>query len=50
MKNPLIRDSLPEYLVGKEDILFGNLEDIYRFHKELVVFRPLTFFFHFAYI
>lgn len=27
-------NSLPDYLKGKESIVFGNLEEIYNFHKK----------------
>lgn len=33
MDNPALRDMIPDQLIGKKDILFGNLEHIYNFHK-----------------
>lgn len=33
---PEMRHLVPDAVRSKKDILFGNLKDIYRFHKELV--------------
>ena len=30
---------IPPELVGKKDVLFGNLDQIYAFHHEYVVFE-----------
>lgn len=33
MENPALRNIIPDQLIGKKDILFGNLEQIYNFHR-----------------
>ncbi|GAB6021133.1 hypothetical protein CHUAL_003765 [Chamberlinius hualienensis] len=35
MRNPHRRGSIPERFIGKDDILFGNMEEIHRFHNEI---------------
>ena len=34
MDNRTMQHLIPDELVGKQDILFGNLDQIYRFHHE----------------
>jgi hypothetical protein len=34
MENPALRNIIPDQLIGKKDILFGNLEQIYNFHRK----------------
>lgn len=34
MDNPAFRNMIPEQLIGKKDVLFGNLEQIFDFHRK----------------
>ncbi|XP_076098704.1 guanine nucleotide exchange factor DBS-like isoform X2 [Mytilus galloprovincialis] len=35
MDNPAFRNMIPEQLIGKKDVLFGNLEQIFDFHRNV---------------
>lgn len=42
MDNPAMANLIPNTLLHKKDILFGNMPEIYQFHKKWV--NPLCLF------
>ena len=42
MDNPAMAPLIPSTLLSKKDILFGNMFEIYQFHKRFVAFRQLN--------
>lgn len=42
MDNPAMAHLIPSNLLSKKDVLFGNMSEIYQFHKRYASFTQLT--------
>lgn len=38
MDNPAMAHLIPSHLLSKKDVLFGNMSEIYQFHKRYTYF------------
>lgn len=41
MDNPAMAHLIPSTLLSKKDVLFGNMPEIYQFHKRFASYRQL---------
>lgn len=42
MDNPAMAHLIPSNLLNKKDVLFGNMSEIYQFHKRFASFKQLS--------